>query len=159
MKYGLLLLARAVGLPRPTVDASRNERDAVMPRGRPLVIKQGGRDCRPIQRRLWALATAEAAGFVVGLAGPPYGLPPTDPTPDGFARHRCRGQLDGDRHGRRRLLRDLPPSLTDRGRLTPTTNPRVGNSPLTPFPSAARQTGVAHSPNVLRTVRSEWRRT
>jgi hypothetical protein len=159
MNYGLLLLARAVGLRRPTVDASRIERDAVMPRALTRVIKQGGRDCRPIQKHLSALVMVEAAGFVVGLAGPPYGLPPTDPTPDGFARHRCRGQLDGDRHGRRRLLRDLPPSLTDRGRLTPTTNPRVGNSPLTPFPSAARQTGDAHSSNVLRTVRSDWRRT
>ena len=139
-----MLLARAVGLRRPTVDASQTARDAVMSGGPSPTIKQGGMDRRRIRLGLSASGWAEAAEFVVGLAVPPYGLPPADPTPGGFARCRCRWQLDGDRHGRRRLFRDLPPSLTDRGRLTPTTNPRVGNSPLTPFPSAARQTGAAH---------------
>ena len=156
---GTMLRAKAVGLRRPTVDASRKRRDAMMPRERPLVIKQGGTDRRQDQYGLAAISNRASAEFVVGLAGPPYGLPPTDPTPDGFARLRCRGQLDGDRHGPQRLYRDVPPSLTDRGRLTPTTNPRVGNSPLTPFPSAARQTDATHDVRALWAMRLLRRRT
>jgi len=85
-----------------------------------------------------------AVGFVVGLAVPPYGLPPADPTPAAAAGSEmgCRGQPTSGRGGRLRLLRALSPLLGDRGRLTPTTNPRCGNSPLTPFPCAPRQTGA-----------------
>ena len=58
-----MLLARAVGLPRPTVDASRTARDAVMADGSSPAIKQGGMDRRRIRIGLSASGWAEAAEF------------------------------------------------------------------------------------------------
>lgn len=85
-----MLLANRVGFRWPTVEASRADRDAVMWRAERADIKQGGTDRRQLRYCVCQRIERWSAEFVVGLAVPPYGLPPTDPTPSGFAR--CSGQ-------------------------------------------------------------------
>lgn len=120
----------------PTFRDDRSEEQPSTLRASSPRIEQGGSGDRRIWLSLRLSMFWSSVGFVVGLAGPPYGLPPTDPTPLGLSIFRCRGQLSGHRGGRLRLLRDCVPLLTDRGRLTPTTNPALGNSPFNPLPFA-----------------------
>ncbi len=124
-----LLLAQGVGFREPTVGTHSTVPRTSIHRAASPRIEQGGMTDRGswnASRRCWR---KRAVGFVVGLVVPPYGLPSTDPTPPGFvAWFGCRWQPGDERRG-------LKPLLTGRGRLAPTTNSALGNSPLTPFPS------------------------
>lgn len=133
MSTWLMVLAQGAGFRKPT-RRLRRARDVRLRNSRTVLRRQGGRGRRLNSYRASCTQREGEAAFGVGLAVSLRREPSADPTPAGSA-VRCHGQRDGNRGG-------LTPLLTVRGRLTPTPNPRVGNSPLTPFPSAARQTAM-----------------
>lgn len=135
MNCCLLVLANGVGYREPTAPANMRTNSWTLQASSPRAQQGGIGDRRSCARRKSALR-ATAVMFVVGLADP-YGLPSADPTQPRFATLRfrgCRRQPGGERGGRQRLWRVLPSPQPGLGRLTPTTNSALGNSPLTPFP-------------------------
>ncbi len=129
MSSWLLVLARAAGFPKPTPASQARRGPRANARQRRIAADKGEEAASEFKCAAPERRSSRWPGSSSGSRCLPTGYPPrTRPRPVSLVAVGNVANAAGDS-----LWRGVP-LLTGRGRLTPTTNLRGGNSPLNPLP-------------------------